>query len=62
MMSAAAAAETKRRKRGRPRVGDVRLEFMIPELLYQRLLRRAAETGIAPTRVAADLLFKELIG
>ena len=51
-----------KRQRGRPRVGDRRLELVVPELLCQRLAQREKETGVAATRIAADLLFKALIG
>lgn len=51
-----------KRKRGRPRRGDLRLEVVLAELIYNRLVARAKELGTAPNRLAADILFKMLLG
>jgi hypothetical protein len=50
------------RRIGRPRCGDYRLETMLPKAALDELLRREAETGIYRTRVAAEILCRELIG
>ena len=51
-----------KRKAGRKRVGDVRCQFMIPRIVFARLLEREKATGISHTRIAADILFKALMG
>jgi len=51
------------RGRGRPRVGDFRLECTIPKAAYLELVRRGRQAGgVYHTRVAADILTTELIG
>jgi len=50
------------RARGRPRLGDVRLETIVPKAVWEELLRREAATGVYRTRVAANILTEELVG
>jgi len=51
-----------KRKRGRQRRGDRRLEFMLPELVYQRLVALERESGKHRASIAADLVIKALLG
>ena len=50
------------RKRGRKRRGDHQLEIVLPELVYQRLVAVARETGRHKASLAADLVIKALLG
>jgi len=47
---------------GRPKAGTYRLETMLPEACLAELIRREQKTGQYRTRVAADILCRELIG
>jgi hypothetical protein len=44
------------RNRGRPRLGDVRVEVVVPQAVFNRLLREESTTGIYRTRLAAQVL------
>ena len=50
------------RKRGRPRLGDWRLEITLPATVKHELLRREEATGLYRSRIAAAILTRELIG
>ena len=45
-----------RRPRGRPRVGDCRVECVVPREVMALLLQREAETNTYRTRIAANVL------
>jgi len=47
---------------GRPKVGDFRLECMVPKAVWNELLRREQAGQGYRTRIAADILTIELIG
>lgn len=42
--------------RGRPKVGDYRLETMVPKEVFALLMQREAETGQYRTAVARNVL------
>jgi hypothetical protein len=44
------------RRRGRPRLGDVRIETIIPQDVYNRLVREESRSGVYRTRIAAHVL------
>jgi hypothetical protein len=44
------------RGRGRPKLGDFRLETMLPHTVFKKLLRVENETGVYRTRIAANVL------
>jgi hypothetical protein len=46
----------KARPRGRPRVGDVRIETVIPQAVMDALVKRERVSGVYRTRVAANVL------
>jgi len=48
--------------RGRPRCGVYRLETMLPKAALDELKRREEKTGVYRTRIAANLLCRELLG
>jgi len=50
------------RGRGRPKLGSYRLETILPRAALDELLRREAESGQYRTRVAAEILCRELCG
>jgi hypothetical protein len=50
------------RGRGRPRLGDYRIECVVPKAALDELKRRETATGIYRTRIAANILCGELIG
>jgi hypothetical protein len=49
---------------GRPRCGDVRIEFVVTKAAWDELLRREAASGgkVYRTRIAATILEQQLIG
>jgi hypothetical protein len=51
-----------RRRQGRPRLGDYRLETVIPQAAFDELKRREAAGEGYFARVAANILCTELIG
>ena len=51
-----------RRMRGRPRLGDVRIETMVPRAVMDELVRREKAGQGYRTRIAANILCAELIG
>lgn len=51
-----------RRSVGRPRLGDCRIEVVVPQSVVNELLRREQRTGLYRTRIAANILSAELIG
>jgi len=42
--------------KGRPRVGDCRIEVTVPRAVFELLLERERVTDIYRTRIAADVL------
>jgi hypothetical protein len=48
--------------RGRPRLGSWRLETMLPQRCLDELIKRENESGVYRTRLAAEILCRELIG
>jgi hypothetical protein len=50
------------RQRGRPKLGDYRLECMLPKAVWNELIRRENAGQGYRTRIAADILTVELIG
>lgn len=48
--------------RGRPRLGDVRIECVVPRAVMDELIRREKQGHGYRTRVAANILCAELIG
>ena len=42
--------------KGRPRVGDARIEITVPRAVIELLLERERVTNIYRTRIAADVL------
>ena len=50
------------RQRGRPKLGDCRIEFMVPQAVMDELLRREREGQGYRTRIAANVLSATLIG
>lgn len=49
------------RPKGRPRVGDWRLETTLPRAVLDELLRREQQSGVYRTRIAAQILCDELL-
>jgi len=43
-------------RKGRPRVGDVRIEITVPRAVFDLLLARENITNVYRTRIAADVL------
>jgi hypothetical protein len=50
------------RGRGRPRLGEYRVECTVPRAVLDELLRREQATGQYRSRICADILCDELIG
>jgi hypothetical protein len=50
------------RRRGRPKLGDVRIECSIPREAFNRLKEQEKVTGDYYTRIAANILNRALIG
>jgi hypothetical protein len=48
--------------RGRPKLGDCRLEMIVPKAVMTELLRRESKGQGYRTRIAANILCAELIG
>jgi len=42
--------------KGRPRVGDARIEITVPRAVFDLLLERERVTDVYRTRIAADVL------
>ena len=55
-------SDTPTAKRGRPRLGDCRLEMIVPRAVLTELIRREQEGQGYRTRIAANILSAELIG
>jgi hypothetical protein len=51
-----ASGSAKAGKRGRPRVGDVRIECIVPKEVMTLLIERETSTNIYRTRIAAHIL------
>jgi hypothetical protein len=47
---------------GRPKLGDYRLETILPQAALDALVKREAESGVYRTRIAAAILCEELLG
>jgi hypothetical protein len=54
--------KAEKRARGRPRLGDARIECVVPRAVLDALKVRESSTGIYRTRIAAEILITELIG
>ena len=50
------------RRCGRPKLGEWRLQCIVPRAVLDELLRREEQSGIYRTRVAAEILCRELLG
>jgi len=48
--------EQRKRGRGRPRLGNKRVECMVPKPVLDQLMKEEAKTGIYHTRIAANVL------
>ncbi len=46
---------------GRPRLGNVRVQFIVPQAVYEALKQQEVITGKYRTRIAADILTKQLV-
>jgi hypothetical protein len=44
------------RRRGRPKLGDVRIEVVVPKAVMTLMLQREAQTNVYRTRIAANVL------
>jgi hypothetical protein len=44
------------RARGRPRLGEFRLETILTQKVFEKLVQVEAETGVYRTRIAANVL------
>jgi hypothetical protein len=51
-----AKSQAPRRGRGRPSLGDYRLQAVLPQAVLDELKKREAATGVYHTRVAARVL------
>jgi hypothetical protein len=47
---------------GRPKLGDARIECVVPQAVFDALKARETLTGIYRTRIAAQILTTQLIG
>jgi hypothetical protein len=52
----------KKRSVGRPRLGDCRIECVVPQAVMNELMKREKQGKGYRTRIAANILTKELIG
>jgi hypothetical protein len=58
----AVESEPTRRRRGRPRIGDERIQLKMPRAAYEILLKIEDETEVPRTQVATNILCQHLIG
>lgn len=55
-------AEPRKRRRGRPRLGDKRLQIVVPQAAYDALVKIEEETEVYRTQTAARIVSDHLLG
>jgi hypothetical protein len=55
-MTAMATFPQQRRARGRPKLGDVRFNVIVPKDAWAAILRQEKESGTYRTRIAANII------